>query len=60
MAKSIIVKPPKLFSYQMPKKMADSILEDYEEGKVDAKKILVQWVNDNCGLLYPCQKVVIN
>lgn len=60
MAKSIIVKPPKLFSYQMPKKMAKAILQDYEKGKVDSQKILVQWVNDNCGLLYPCKRVVIN
>lgn len=59
-SKTIIVKPPKLFSYQMPKEMAKTILNDYEKGKVDEDKILVDWVNKNCGLLYPCNKVVVN
>lgn len=58
--KVIIVKPPELFSYSMPKKIAQTILNDYEKGKVDKNKILIDWVNKNCGLLYPCNKVIVN
>lgn len=56
----IVVEPPALFSYQMPKAMADGILYDVDRSKVDVKKVLVDWVNKNCGLLYPCNEVVVN
>jgi hypothetical protein len=58
MAKNI-VEIPKLFSYQMPQTMVDNLIDKKDKGKVDIQSILVDWVNKNCGLMYPVDKVII-
>ena len=58
--KVILVEPPALFSYQMSQELADGILGNYDRSKTDVKKVLLDWVNKECGLLYPCEEVVVN
>lgn len=42
--------------YKMSSVMAYEILKDHKDG--DVQKILCDWVNQNCGLLWECVKVV--
>lgn len=47
--------------YQMPKKFADELLKARkgQEKNMRPQDFLVQYVNDECGLLYNCVKVTI-
>jgi hypothetical protein len=61
MEKKIIVKTPALFSYKMDKSLADIILNNVtKKQRSNPQKILCAWVDNNCGLLYRCSKVIVS
>ena len=54
------IKPGEI-DYQMPKKMADEILKSSgkQKGQFDTQAYLIEYVNNECGLLRNCVKVII-
>lgn len=46
--------------YSMPQKLADELLKQRKgsERNMDKQAFLVKYVNEQCGLLYNCVKVV--
>lgn len=52
---------PGAIEYQMPKKMADELLKARGplEKNMRPQDFLVNYVNEECGLLYNCVKVTI-
>ena len=58
MKKENLVKPGEV-EYQMPKKMAENLIEESGKSKktLNVQDYLVEYVNRECGLLRHCTKV---
>ena len=52
------VKPGNV-EYKMPKAMADAILKERTDKKMRPQEYLVNYVNEQFGLLYNCSKVIV-
>ena len=45
--------------YKMPEKMGKEIIKMYKSSKKNPQQILVDYVNDQCGLLGTCVSVLV-
>ena len=49
------------FEYQMPSKLAEAVLSTNKKkkGEFDSQEYLIEYVNNECGLIGNCTKVII-
>lgn len=45
--------------YKMPKNQANVIIKSYKGPRKNPQDILVEYVNENCGLLRNCVRVIV-
>lgn len=59
--KTTILTKPGEVEYQMPKKMAEGLLKSSgkKKGQFDTQAFLIDYVNNECGLMRNCTKVIV-
>lgn len=45
--------------YKMPKLQASNVLKKYRDERKNPQDILIKYVNENCGLLRNCTRVIV-
>ncbi len=50
------------FEYTMPQRMAAELLKARkgDDKQMEPQDYLVKYVNEDCGLLYPCTRVIVS